>query len=164
MKKIVSFCLILGIVMLTSPAIALLGVGVKVSYYSYNDNSIAGFGLDVELPFIPIPLITSRLEVDHLARSGVTLTPILLTGSYKIPLTPVYAGLGLGTVFYSQAGVTVPTTLIYDIFVGYEQAILPMSSGFIQAAYESINFSYNGTNIPTNFSGYSVKGGLRFGI
>lgn len=164
MKKLICLCLFFGVLAMLTPAQALLGVGVKGSYYSYSGNSITGFGADIELPFIPI--ITSRLEIDSLSASGFTLMPVLLTGTYKIPLTPVYAGLGLGTVIYSQTGATAPTTMIYDIFVGYEQAIMPMSNVFVQAAYESMNINYSiaGVNFSTNFSGYSVKGGLRFGL
>ena len=127
-----------------------------------------GYGLDVEVPLLPIPMVKSRIEATMSSGAGFSITPILVTGTYKPPLMPFYGGAGVGTVLYSRsdANFSVPTTMIYDVFVGYEQNFMPMSSYFVQVGYEVMRISYTLASVSytADFTGMSVKGGVRFGI
>lgn len=150
------------------PSFALIGGGVLGAAYNYSGTTSIGYGLNVELPLLPIPMVTSRLEAVYIPLANGSLIPILLTGSYKIPMTPVYAGLGAGVVIYNQTTTdfSAPTAINYNLFVGYEQSLMPALSWFIQGAYEVIKIDYkiDTTSLTADFTGASVKGGVRVGF
>jgi len=158
-KKVV---LLLCLLIIASSAQALVGIGVLGSSYNTAGTTVYGYGIDIEAPIIPLPLMKSRLEISYVNQSTYTLMPVLLTGTYKIPMTPVYVGAGVGAVLYSQGGVSAPTAINYNAFVGYENQIMPMSSWFIQGGYEVMKIELAGTTY--DFSGVSIKTGLHFGI
>ncbi len=164
-KVVLLFCLLT----IASSAQALVGIGVLGSSYNTAGTTVYGYGIDIEAPIIPLPLLKSRLEVSYVNQSTYTLMPVLLTGTYAIPMTPVYVGVGGGVVIYSQsgtAGFSAPTAINYNAFVGYEKQVLPMSSWFIQAGYEVMKIDYTvaGVSFSQDFSGASIKTGLHFGI
>lgn len=158
--------LVVCLLVIGGTANALIGVGVLAANYGTAGGNITGYGLEVEVPLIPIPLLTTRIEAVMTSGSNglgtYTVTPILLKGSYKFPLTPIYVGGGVGTALFSQAGYSVPSPMIYEVFIGYEQNIAPLSSVFVQVGSENMQFSYSG--IDQNFSGTCFKGGVRFGL
>ena len=161
-KVVLLFCLLI----IASSAQALVGIGVLGSSYNTAGTTVYGYGIDIEMPIIPLPLLKSRIEVSYVNQSTYTLMPILLTGTYGIPMTPIYVGIGGGAVIYNQSGATVPTAINYNAFVGYEKQVFPMSSWFIQAGYEvmKINYTVAGVSFNQDFSGASIKTGLHFGI
>jgi hypothetical protein len=165
-KRLLLIGVLIGL--LVSASDALIGVGVLGSSYQFNGSTIWGYGIDIEAPIIPIPLFTSRIEVSYAPGSGYSIMPINLKESFKFPMTPIYVGIGGGAVIYnnSTAGFSAPTALNYNAFVGYEQNFAPLSSWFLQAGYEGMNIGYTiaGTSYTANFSGMSVKGGVRLGI
>jgi len=165
LKKIIVLCFVLCLAV--SSAQALLKVGVLGASYTYSGSNVTALGIEIEAPILPIPLITSRIEVTSLAGSNYTLMPILITGSYKFPLTPVYLGGGAGLVLYRRTDVSLaaPTALAYNLFIGYEQGFLPLASYFIQVGYDTIKVDNPVTaGTLVDFSGVSLKGGVRFGI
>ncbi len=158
-------CFVVSLMVISGTANALIGVGVLAANYGTAGGNITGIGLDVEVPLIP--LLTTRIEAVMMTSGSnslgtYTVTPILLKGSYKFPLTPIYVGGGIGTALFSQAGYSVPSPMIYDVFIGYEQNFAPLVSGFVQVGSENMQFSYAG--IEQNFSGTCLKGGVRFGL
>jgi len=157
-KLALLFCLLL----IAGSAQALIGIGVLGSSYNSSGSTVYGYGFDIEAPIIPLPLVKSRIEVTYVSQSNYTLMPVLLTGTYNIPMTPVYVGAGAGAVLYTLAGVSAPTAINYNAFVGYENQILPMSSWFIQGGYEVMKIELAG--LTYDFSGASIKTGLHFGF
>lgn len=166
MFKKIMFALF-ALCLVVSSAEALLKVGILGAGYNYSGSTVTGYGLEIEAPILPLPLITSRLEVAYVPGSNYSLMPVLITGSYQFPMLPVYAGAGAGVVLYRRTDINIaaPTALNYNFFVGYEQSFMPMSSYFIQAGYEVMkmdNPAPGGGSV--DFTGVSVKGGVRIGI
>ena len=169
-KRILGLLIGLAVVLVAigGKADALVSVGALAANYSAPEANVTGYGLDVEVPLLP--LITTRLEATFAAGTNAggtyNLTPVLLNGSYKFPLIPIYVGAGIGTAFFSQSGATIPSPMVYDLFIGYEQNVLPLSSVFIQAGSMNMAFNYTigAITINQNMCGTSVKGGVRFGI
>ncbi|MDI6731053.1 MAG: hypothetical protein QME05_00540 [Candidatus Margulisbacteria bacterium] len=161
-------CLAVALMVVGGSVDALVSVGALAANYSAPGGNVSGYGLEVEIPLLP--LLTTRVDATFASGTNAggtyNITPVMLNGSYKFPLTPIYVGAGVGTALFTQVGVTVPSTVIYDVFLGYEQGILPMSSVFIQAGSMNmiLNYSIGGVTINQNMSGTSVKGGVRFGI
>lgn len=167
MKRLIGS--VLGLVLLFgSSSYALIGVGVLGAGYSYSGNTMWGYGLSVDAPILPIPLVTSRLETIFISAGGFTLMPVNMVGTYNIPLTPVYVGIGAGVLLYSRtdAGFSAPTAINYNIFVGYEQSLMPMMTAFIQGGYDAMKIEYKiaTVNFSADYSGIGVKGGIRIGI
>lgn len=171
-KKIVCtvisvFCII-NLVPSSANALVSIGVGGVANYAQ--DSAIYGYGLDVELPFLPIPLFTSRLEVNQLqSAEDFSLIPIMLTESFQFPLLPFYAGFGVGVTLFSSANssfVSPSGVMNYSAFVGYQNQFAPLTSYYIQIGYEVSKFDYeiNSQNFSFDRTGMGLKGGLRFGF
>lgn len=166
LKKIIG----VGLVMLfaISSANALASIGIFGAGLSAGGTTTIGYGLNVELPILPIPMVTSRVETYIVPASNYSLIPVLITASYKPPMMPIYFGAGTGVVIYSRsdANFSAPTVLNTNIFVGYEQSFMPMSSYFVQAGYEimKIDYTLGAVSYSAEFSGVSVKSGVRIGI
>lgn len=167
MKRVMFALMLLALAFATSTQ-ATIGIGILSAGYTSGGQTAFGYGLEIEAPLLPIPLAKTCLEVTYLPASGYSLMPILLTGRYSLPALPIYLGAGAGAVIYNQptAGFSAPTVINYNAFVGYENSLMPMSSYFIQAGYEvmKIDYAVAGTSFSRDFTGVSVKAGLRFGI
>lgn len=163
-------CLVVSLMVVSGTANALIGVGVLAANYGTAGGNITGYGVEIQLPFSPIPLLTTQVEAVMTSGSNTAgtynVTPILLKASYKFPFTPIYVGGGVGTALFSQAGYSVPSPMIYDVFIGYEQNFAPLVSGFVQVSSENMEFKYSDglVDIDQNFSGTCFKGGVRFGL
>ena len=93
MKKLL---LVLGLlVLMSSASFAMLDVAVEAGQLSINSTSYTGYGLQVGLPILPIPMVDSRIEVMYFSiNSSSSFTPISLNADYSIPLSPIYVGGG----------------------------------------------------------------------
>ncbi|MFA6549410.1 MAG: hypothetical protein WCT39_05745 [Candidatus Margulisiibacteriota bacterium] len=164
--KLIALCLLYFV--LTSSAHALIGIGMLGAAYNSGGTTNLGYGLECELPLPILPFMQTRLEGIFIPGSGYTAIPINIKETYNFPLTPFFVGFGLGLVLYnrSDAGFTAPTGLNYNGFVGYEQKFTPINSWFVQVGYEAMKIDYKIGSISyaTDFSGASVKGGVRLGI
>jgi len=164
--KFVFLCLLC--VILAGSAQAMIGIGMLGAGYNTAGSTTFGYGLECELPLPIIPFMQTRLEGIFVPGSGYTAIPINLKESYSFPFTPFYVGFGLGVVLYSRSdvGFTAPTGINYNGFVGYEQKFTPINSWFVQLGYEAMKVDYKigGTSFTADFSGASVKGGVRLGI
>ncbi|MBU0687761.1 MAG: hypothetical protein KKB81_07985 [Candidatus Margulisbacteria bacterium] len=169
MKKLSILLIALLLVAFTcTGASALLKVSALGAYYSYNGGSLTGYGLQVSLPIIPL-LDTNVEAIMCPGTSGgvnYSFMPITLNAEFGIPMTSFYLGGGVGTALFNATGVTIPTPIIYNVHAGYRHNLAPLVSAFIQAGYEVINMTVTtGTlPLPHNLSGFSVKGGIGFGL
>jgi len=167
MKKLL---LVLGLlVLMGSASFAMLDVAVEAGQLSINSTSYTGYGLQVGLPILPIPMVNSRIEVMYFAiDSNSSFTPISINADYSIPLSPIYVGGGVGYLLYnnSSAGFTAPGALIYNAHVGYQHDLAPLTSAFAQIGYEggSMTYTIANTSYTLGLNGMSIKGGLRIGL
>lgn len=167
MKKI--FLIGMALIAMVIPCFAMIGFSAMGAYYSYEGRSSTGYGFEIELPFLPIPLIESSLQAIHIPVSpNEYLAPITLNAKFDIPATPFYLGADIGYLVYSKttAGFTFPGALTYGVLAGYKHNLIPTMDFFAQAGYEIMDVSYKIGTVEFNnkFSGLSLKAGLKWGI
>ncbi len=167
MKKIILIAL--SLLVLMAPSFAMIGVSAMGAYYSYAGSSSTGYGLELELPILPIPFAISSLQAIYIPINATSyLAPITLNAKFDIPATPFYLGADIGYLLYSQttANFTFPGALTYGVLAGYKHNLMPTMDFFAQAGYEIMDVTYKvgAVEFSNKFSGLSVKAGLKWGI
>lgn len=159
----------LALLVTCSAASALLRGALLVASYSFANETIVGYGAQLEIPVLP--LVDTNLEVILCpGRSGgvdYTFIPVSINVKRSIPLTPCYFGGGIGSAIFNASGVTVPAAFTYNVFVGGEKDLAPLVKGFAQAGYESVNFTTTAGTFPlstSSLSGFSAKVGVSAGL
>jgi hypothetical protein len=168
MKKLV-LCVLFLTVVLGSGAFAMFDVAAQVGQYNISGSSKIGYGLQIGLPILPIPMVSPRLEAMYVPiDSSSSFIPISLNGDFKFPMLPIYVGAGIGYLLYnnSTAGFSAPGAMIYNAHVGYIYDLAPMTSLFAQLGYEGgqMNYSLGPLSYQFRLDSMSIKGGIRFGI
>lgn len=166
MKKFTVWLVALLLVsVMATGAAALLKMAALGAMYSYSGGSMSGIGAQVSLPLIP--MVDTNLEGVFVSGTGYSIIPVTLNADFGFPLTPFYAGVGVGTALFSASGATVPAPIIYNVHAGWKKNLAPLTSAFIQAGYEVMSLSLSAGTFPlssSNLSGISIKGGVSFGL
>jgi hypothetical protein len=169
-KTLVVFFAVLLVALFGTASFAILKGSVLGASYAFSGGSLAGGGIQIELPLAPL-LETNIEAIICAGRSGsidYSFIPISLNVDRQVPLTPFYFGGGAGLAMISSSGITVPAAFIYNVHLGYKKSVAPFVEGFATIGYEAVNFASptSGTfPLPsTNLSGASAKVGISAGL
>ncbi|MCX5751510.1 MAG: hypothetical protein NT099_07590 [Candidatus Saganbacteria bacterium] len=168
MKKLI-LCILFLTVILGSSAFAMLDVAAEIGQLSVSNTSKTGYGVQIGLPLLPIPMVNTRLEAMYYSLDSTSnLIPINLNADFRFPMTPIYVGAGIGYMLYNNtAGITAPGAMIYNAHIGGIYDLAPMTSLFAELGYQggTMDLSVAGVSIgKIELNGTSIKGGIRFGI